>query len=333
MKKFRTLAAVAGAVTLGLGLAACGSSSNDNAGSSATSPAAAGASSSSSASAACPNGSLTFGVEPYDDASKLIPAYKTLVSELSQKLGCNVQLQIAQSYVAEILAMKQGHLDIAEFGPAGYVFADQQAHAIPVASFADKDGKPSVYTAGIWVKKDSSIKTLADLKGHTLALSSTGSTSGDWVPRYALMTAGLMSSPTDKSQVHWNYAGGHPQSLLALTHGTADAAEVNSQEEASAEAAHQFDPSQYREIWKSQPILNDPVTMSPNLSAAQQSAIKSAILGLSGADLTKGGDSSIATELDFTPPSGAAAMVPVTKQDYAPLFALAAKLKLTPNDL
>ena len=315
MKKPYHLAAVAGVVALGLGLAACGSSST-----SSTSNAA------STSHVACPNGTLTFGVEPYDNASVLIPAYQVLSADLGRKLGCKVDLQIAESYVAEILAMKNGKLDMGEFGPAGFVFASQQAGAIPLASFADSNGQLSTYTAGIWVKKGSSITSLKKLAGHTLALAETGSTSGDWVPRYALIQAGV------QSQVKTEYAGGHPQSLEALLHGKVDAAEINSQTEASAIKSHTFDPSQYTEIWKSQPIPNDPISASGTVSPAAQTAIKNALLHLQASDFTSG-KTSIATELDFTPPPSGQAMVPVTRAMYAQLFGLAKALNLSSSDL
>ena len=321
MKKPYHLALVAGAAALGLGLAACGSSNNTA--SSSNNAASAG---SASSGAACPDGTLTFGVEPYDNTSVLIPAYQALSADLGHKLGCKVDLQIADSYVAEILAMKNGKLDLGEFGPAGFVFASQQAGAIPLASFADSNGQLSTYTAGIWVKKGSPITSVNKLAGHTLALSSTGSTSGDWVPRYALIQAGV------QNQVKTKYAGGHPESLEALLHGKVDAAEINSQTEASAKASHTFDPSQYTEIWKSQPIPNDPITASASLSPAAQTAIKNALLQLAASDFTSG-KTSIATELDFTPPASGQVMIPVTKAMYAQLFSLAKALNLSSSDL
>ena len=42
--------------------------------------------------------------------------------------------------------MQNGKLDIGQFGPLGYVFAQQQAGAEPLASFAGGDGKLSSYT-------------------------------------------------------------------------------------------------------------------------------------------------------------------------------------------
>jgi phosphonate transport system substrate-binding protein len=335
MKKFRALAALAGVATLGVALTACGSNADTSApqltpaadASSATSADSGTSSDAATTSPACAKGSLTFGVEPYDDAAKLIPAYQRVAADLSTKLGCTVNLKIADSYVAEILAMKNGQLDLAEFGPAGFVFASQQAGAVPLASFADQDGKVSTYTAGIWVKKGSPITSLDQLAGHSLALAESGSTSGDWVPRYALVQAGV-----DKS-VKTEYAGGHPEALEALVHGKVDAAEINSQMEASAIQSKTFDPSQYTEIWKSDPILNDPITVAPTLPADAQAAIKDALLSLTGSDLQVGGDSSIATELDFTPPTTGSALVPVTVEQYQPLFDLQKALGLTSKDL
>ncbi|MBO0825863.1 MAG: PhnD/SsuA/transferrin family substrate-binding protein, partial [Actinobacteria bacterium] len=128
------------------------------------------------------------------------------------------------------------------------------------------------------------------------------------------------------------YAGGHPESLQALLHGKVDAAEINSQEQASATAAHAFDASQYTEIWKSAPIPNDPICVSGSMSPEARTAIKNALLSLKGSDFTTG-KTSIATELDFSPPANGHAMVTVTKSEYSQLFSLATALGLSSKDL
>jgi len=327
MSTIRNAAAAAGALALTLGLAACGNSagaSSDGTTPATTSPATSGSPASGgpvTAAQICPSGSLNFGIEPYDDAAKLTAAYQKVADALGQKLGCTVNLDITSSYVAEIVAMENGKLDIGEFGPLGFVFANRQAGANALVSFADKDGKVSSYTAGIWVAKGSPIKTVKDLAGHTLALSESGSTSGDAVPRKELIDAGV-----DK-QVNTQYAGGHPEAMEALINGKVDAAEINSQTEASAEAAGQFDPSGYTEIWKSTPILNDPIAVSPNMSPQVADAIKNALINLPSADLKQ-----IGSLLDFTAPASKP-LVPVTNEDYKPLFDLADTLKLTDKDL
>jgi phosphonate transport system substrate-binding protein len=229
----------------------------------------------------CPNGKVNFGVEPYDAGAKFTGAYKALTAALSTNLSCPVSLIINTNYTAEVEAMKAGKIDVGEFGPLGYIFAHQIAHAQPVAVFADKHGKPVTYTAAIWVPKDSTIMTVEELKGHTIAFSDPGSTSGNLMPRYALITHGL----NPDKDVTIKFAGGHPQSLLALVNGQVDAAEVNSQQQATATAAHQFDPSKFRVLWRSAPIQNDPITVRGTLPAAFQAAVKTALLKLTPAQL------------------------------------------------
>lgn len=315
MSRIRTLAALAAAATLSLSLAGCGSDSTSSAGDAPQDGKV-------TAKQICPKGTLTFGVEPYEDPSNLIPAYKALGEELGKKLGCKVDVQISDSYVAEIVAMQNGKLDIGQFGPLGYVFAKQQAGAVPLASFADANGEASSYTAGIWVKKGSPIKSVADLKGHTLALGESGSTSGDAEPRKALIDAGV-----DKD-VKTAYAGGHPEALESLVNGKSDAAEINSQTQASATKEGKFDASGYTEIWKSDPILNDPIAAGPNMTPAVAKAVQDALLQIQGSSVK-----AIGGYLDFTPPAGKPALVKVTDADYKPLADLAKSLHLTSKDL
>ena len=230
----------------------------------------------------CPNGHVNFGVEPYDSGAKFTGAYKALTSDLSQNLGCPVSLIINDNYTAEVEAMKADKIDVGEFGPLGYIFAHSIADAQPVAVFADKHGKPVTYTAAIWVPNASPIKTVAELKGHTIAFSDPGSTSGNLMPRYALIQAGL----NPDKDVKIVFAGGHPQSLLALVNGKVDAGEVNSQQQATEVAAGQFDTSKFRVLWRSKPIQNDPITVRGNLGATFEAAVKTALLKLTPKQLT-----------------------------------------------
>src|ERR1051325_7323738 len=98
-----------------------------------------------SASDGCPGGKVRFGVEPYEDPAKLTPAYEVLAKALEAKLGCPVELKVVEDYSAEVLAMRNGQLEVAQFGPLGFVFASSKANAEPLASFADATGKLSTY--------------------------------------------------------------------------------------------------------------------------------------------------------------------------------------------
>jgi phosphonate transport system substrate-binding protein len=234
------------------------------------------ASTAASKSNVCPGGQVRFGVEPYDSGPKFVGAYQTLTKLMAQKLGCSVKLYVANNYTAEVEAMRAKKLDVGEFGPLGYIFAHKLAKAQPVAVFGTKDRKPVTYTAALWVPSDSTITKVADLKGHSIAFSDPASTSGNLEPRYALIKAGL----NPDSDVKIQYAGSHSASLLALVNGKVDAGEVNSQQQATATAAGQFDPSKFRKIWQSAPIPNDPITVRGDLPGAFKTALAKALFSL-----------------------------------------------------
>ncbi len=307
-----------------LAVAGCGSSSSS---SSKTSSATSSASGTKVAAVTCPHDPVRFAVEPYDTGPALEKAYTSLTSDLSTALGCKVQLIISNSYVAEIEAMRAGQLEMGEFGPLGYVLAHQIANAQPVAAFGDKNGQPDTYYAGLWVPKSSSITSLKGLDGKTVGLSSTTSTSGGLYPLSALINAGYKctAATLSCSGVKIVVTGGHPQSLLALTHGTVDVAEVNSQQEASAIAAHEFNAADYREIWKSTAIINDPITVYGALPAAFKAAVAKALLGLSAAQT-----STVDGELG-TASNGP--MVPATDALYNHVRSVANSVHLTANEL
>ena len=171
MKKNIVLAASAVAL-LGLGLTTCSGTAEDTA-----------SAASGEDSVTCPNGKIRFGILPYEDPEALEPAYQVLAEALSEKLDCPVEVTITEDYAAEVLAMENDQLEIAQFSPLGFVFANERADARALVSFGDAEGKPTTYTGGIWVPADSKNQTIDDLKGHTLALGSPGSTSGMRCPR------------------------------------------------------------------------------------------------------------------------------------------------------
>lgn len=237
------VAAVALATAL---LGACGSSDKSGA----------------TGSGGCPNGgTVRWGVEPYDDAAMLRPLYKPLAEQVSKKLGCDVQLTIANNYTAEVEAMRNDKLEFGEFGPLGYLLAHKEADAEAVAAFADESGKPSSYYASIVTPKGSGLKTLADCKGKTFGYSDPASTSGHLEPAYALKSNGL---DPDKD-VHGIYPGSHTASFEALRNHKVDCGELNSQTIATAKSAGDYDASDYTVLWKSDQIPLDPIAIRGDL--------------------------------------------------------------------
>ena len=214
------------------------------------------------ASSDCPNdGVVRFGVEPYDTSAKLVPIYDHIGKLLSEKLGCQVQVFVTTNYNAEIEAMRNGKLEIGEFGPLGYVLAHQVAKAEAVAAFGTQEGKPDSYWASLVTYPGSGIKTVADIRGHSFAFSDPASTSGHLFPAFGLRKSGI---DPDKD-IKPIYAGSHTSSYEALYNRKVDAGELNSEQLQSATQRGHYKEGDIIFLWKSDPIPTDPITVRGDL--------------------------------------------------------------------
>jgi phosphonate transport system substrate-binding protein len=213
----------------------------------------------------CPNdGTIRFGVEPYDSAARLAPIYEKVGKLIGDKLGCKVEVFVATSYNAEIEAMRNDKLDIGEFGPLGYVLAHQVAKAEAVAAFGTADGKPDTYWASLVTWPESGIKTVADIKGHSFAFSDPASTSGHLFPAYGLRKGGIDPDKDIKAI----FAGSHTSSFEALYNHKVDAGELNSEQLESAKQRGHYKDGDLVFLWKSDPIPTDPFCIRGDLPDA-----------------------------------------------------------------
>jgi phosphonate transport system substrate-binding protein len=225
----------------------------------------------------CPAGGIVrFGVEPYDTAARLVPIYEKIGKLISDKIGCKVQVYVATGYNAEIEAMRNGKLELAEFGPLGYVLAHQVAKAEAVAAFGGADGKPVTYWASLVTYPSSGIKTVADIRGHAFAFSDAASTSGHLFPAYGLRKAGLDPDKDIKAI----YAGSHTASFEAIYNHKVDAGELNSEQLQSATQRGHYKDGDLVFLWKSDPIPTDPFAVRGDMPETLKKKLTDAVAHL-----------------------------------------------------
>jgi phosphonate transport system substrate-binding protein len=249
----------------------------------------------------CPNGgTVRFGVEPYDTSARLTPIYEKIGKIIGEKIGCKVEVYVATGYNAEIEAMRNGKLEVAEFGPLGYVLAHQVAKAEAVAAFGNAQNKPVTYWASVVTYPSSGLKTVADLRGHSFAFSDAASTSGHLFPAYGLRKSGI---DPDKD-ITALYAGSHTASFHKV-----DAAELNSEQLESATQRGHYQDGDLVFLWKSDPIPTDPVAIRGDLPAPFKKKLTDALQHL---DLT----SLDAAERKIMVGAGITQLVPETDSAY-----------------
>jgi phosphonate transport system substrate-binding protein len=175
-----------------------------------------------SAPAADPPKQLVMAVTPSNIPTELFKASEAFAAELGKKVGIPIKVYMPTDYLGVVEALRNKTADMAFVHPAGYVFASREAKAQIVAVDV-WHGKTS-YTSRFYVRKDSGLKSLEELRGKTIAFVDPGSTSGYVYPMVTLIKKGLVTNRDPKSFFKdAMFAGTHEAALLALLNGSVDA--------------------------------------------------------------------------------------------------------------
>ncbi|GGG00236.1 phosphonate ABC transporter substrate-binding protein [Paenibacillus aceti] len=175
---------------------------------------------------------LTVQFVPSQNADTLEAKAKPLEKLLSDKVGVPVKVSVSTDYNTIIEAMASKKVDVGFLPPTAYVLAKEKGAAEVILQaqrfgVEDETGAPTTelvdfYKSMIIVKKDSSIQSLADLKGKKIAYQNVTSSAGFVWPAGKLMEAGL----DPLKDVEAITVKGHDQGVLAVLNGDVDAAAI-----------------------------------------------------------------------------------------------------------
>ena len=159
---------------------------------------------------------------PSQKPTDLLAAGEEFGRVLGQLIGTPVRVTVASDYAAVIEALRNQTADLAFVHPAGYVLANREAKARIVAK-NQWHGK-TTFTSRFYVRKESGIKTLEDLRGKTMAFVDPASSSGYIYPMVLLIQKGLVKNRDPKTFFREvMFAGSHDASMRALLNGHVDA--------------------------------------------------------------------------------------------------------------
>lgn len=211
-----------------------------------------------------------------NDADRLgrYGAYQKL---LEDTFKVPVKLLLAADYAGVIQGFAAGQIEASYMSPAAYAGAWMESHGnvIPILTTEETDGSTS-YVAAMYVRADSSIHSLDDMKGHSLAWSDPNSASGYLIPRAELRARGI---DPDKYFSRTGFAGGHEQAVVAVlgrqydagvtwTSGVGDRAKGYTRGTLRMMADHDLlNMNDIRIIWKSRPIMNGPFVLRADTPA------------------------------------------------------------------
>lgn len=224
---------------------------------------------------------VTFGFIPGSAIEEIELTADTLSTLISQKTGMEVRPFVAPDYASLIEAMRTGHVDLAWLAPMSYVDAVNEVGVTPLLTSV-RQGKPFFYSA-IFVRTDSGIRTVEDLKGKVIAFSDPLSTAGRLFPEMELREKGIQPETWFRQVV---YLGGHDKVVNAVFNRSVDAGasfsnDTTNQDNAWKQFLKEKDGwTQIKPLLFSRPIPGDVVGMASNSPFHNDQSMKQLAQGL-----------------------------------------------------
>lgn len=214
---------------------------------------------------------------PQENPDKLLGDIEAITGWLAEEIGVPVEGFVTIDHAAAVEALRNGDADISFMGALPFVLAEAEIGAVPLLSEVYRDA-PS-YTGRIFVRRDSGIAGLADLRGRDIAFADPISESGYLYPLAEFVEAGLIDGPGAAEAFFGRvfFAGGYQQAMQAMAEGLVDAAG------ASQYADLLLTPQQQAQVtWiaESPPIPSHVVIARPGLDAEVQDRFTNAMLQL-----------------------------------------------------
>ena len=166
---------------------------------------------------------LVFSYTPVEDPSVYENVFTEFMAYLSKKTGKRVKWYGAESYAAQVEAMRSGRLHVAGISTGPTVFGVNLAGYVPVAIMGKADGRFG-YRLQLITHKSTNIKKVSDMKGRKIAHVTPSSNSGNQAPR-ALFTSMGVTPGKDYKVI---YSGKHDNSIMGVANKDYDAAPVAS---------------------------------------------------------------------------------------------------------
>lgn len=221
---------------------------------------------------------IRFALIPKKNMVEQLRYYQPLLRLLEKNLNRKVEVLQPTSYGTVIEGLLSNSVDIAELGAGSYALTKKRdASAIEAfATYSHTKGhfteEGKYYRSILIVKSDSPYKSFDALRGATLNLTDPASTSGAIVPQK--MFSATVGMPLNIFFERILYSGSHEAAIKLVHKGFSDAAFVASMRLDEEIKAHKFRNNDFKVLWQSNPIPNEPTVYRSNLCEPLKSKIR-----------------------------------------------------------
>lgn len=216
---------------------------------------------------------LVFSYTPVEDPAVYENVFTEFMDYLAEKTGKKVRWYGAESYAAQVEAMRSGRLHIAGISTGPTVFGVNLAGYVPFSIMCKGDGTFG-YKLQLITHRDSDISEIKDLKGRNVAHVTPSSNSGNQAPRALFKAMGVV--PDEDYKV--NYSGKHDNSIMGVANKDYDAAPIASSVLDRMVDKGVLERDDLRVIWESDPFPTTSYGFVHNLHPDLQEKVREAFL-------------------------------------------------------
>lgn len=166
-----------------------------------------------------PTEELLLGIEPEHNIFDQMERYRALAGYLTEQLGVKVNLTIMSRYGEVIKRFKTLKLDGAFLTSYTANLGIRELDLEPIASPVNLDGE-STAQGYIFVRKDSGISNVKDMRGKSFVFVDPATTEGYLFPLAYLAQHGIRDMNTFFTR--FDFSGSHASAIFAVLDGRAD---------------------------------------------------------------------------------------------------------------
>lgn len=217
---------------------------------------------------------LVMGVFPRRNVKETIKSFQPIADYLTQELGRKVELVTGKNFEMFWEYVKQKRFDIVHYNQYDYIVS-HKLYEYDVILKNEEFGSSSI-AGSIWVRKDSGIQSIDDLRGKKIAFGGGPKAMVSYIiPTYLLMNGGL-----DRHDYREIFAKNPPNSLLSTYYKQSDAAGAGDKVVRLNVVSKQIDAEQMKLLIKSDDLPHIPWAVKTSLPNEVKAKIKKLMLRL-----------------------------------------------------
>jgi phosphonate transport system substrate-binding protein len=257
---------------------------------------------------------LLIGLIPEQNIFRQFERYEPLARYLSKKIGMNIKLSVLPRYGNIINNFKSEKMDGAFFGSFTYALAHAKLGVEVIARPVGLDGA-STYHGLIFVRKDSGIKSIQDMKGKRFAFVDKATTAGYLLPR-AYFHEHELDYKTFLKESY--FTGTHEDSIYDVLNRKADIGAAKNTVYERLAAADSRIKNELMILERSPDVPENGLAVRKDFDDAVKQKLKEALLGMYR------DPEGIAVLKDF----GVQKFIETTDKDYLPVYRYAREVHL-----